>query len=141
MLVFTACATQVNIEAPADELPRGAIEPLLLRLRQHDLAGLQEPDQLFANADGHRGIGETRKAFHGLRLIGWIVADLLLHLETSGAAAVRLRHERAERVFVFFPVQRHLPVLDWPERERETGGGVERALVVLIKRGAGELLN
>jgi hypothetical protein len=90
---------------------------------------------------GTAGIGETGKAFHGLRLIGRVVADLFLHLETRGAAAVRLRHERAERVFVFLPVQRHLPVLDWPERERETGSGVKRALVILVKRGAGELLN
>ena len=54
---------------------------------------------------------------------------LFVRLQTDGQRLLSLREHRAERIFVFLPVMRELPILERPERKSETGRLAKDAFV------------
>ena len=117
------------------------LETGLRGFAERDLAGLEVPDDLVAEFDGDRGVGEPGKAGATGRLAVALLGQLLLDLKACGAAAALGGHQRAEGIPVGIVLLRDLPCIRRPQRERTPGGIAEGAFVLAVKFGVRERLD
>jgi len=117
---------------------RGFFELRFRGFLPENLTDLEIANQAIAHPHGHGAIAQADRTGDGLSLVGGLLAEAFLHLQTSGAGAVLPGHEGAERVFVAFAVVWQLPRFHGLERHGQAGEVAEGAFVVAIDAGIGE---
>ena len=71
-----------------------------------DLAGLQEPEQVVANADGNGGLSQTRETQIRGSFLNGLIGQLLLFVQAIGTGTVVLGNQRTEGILVFLTALR-----------------------------------
>ena len=132
---------RVHIHSPVADHPGRAVEISRRGLGQEDLAGVEETDELFAQAHGHSRLGYARATDHGVRLVDGLLAKLLPNSQTIGTGGALPGHDRAEPTLVFGCLVLKLPELDGPQAQGQPRRFSEDSLVILINRGLGEGIN